>query len=149
MTEIRFYHLQKKSADAVLAELAERALSRGHRIIVRTRDENETNRLNDFLWTFRPDSFLPHGTANDLKPDMQPIFLTAARDNPNNADCIFLMPGCVTDQIDDYKLCCDILDGRDEEQIQQGRSRWKDWKSQNHNMSYWQQNDAGKWEQKQ
>ncbi|PZP54500.1 MAG: DNA polymerase III subunit chi, partial [Micavibrio aeruginosavorus] len=35
MTEIRFYHIQKKSAEHVVSELAERALTRGHRILIR------------------------------------------------------------------------------------------------------------------
>lgn len=148
MTEIRFYHLQKKSAESVVFDLAERALTRDHRIIIRVKDENDAQRLNDFLWTNKSDSFLPHGTAADGHADQQPVFITATNDNPNKADVVMLMPGAESTGIDAFRLCCDILDGRDEEQIVAGRARYKDWRSQGHELSYWQQSDAGKWEQK-
>lgn len=148
MTEIRFYHIQKKSAENVVFELAERALGRGHKILIRMKDDNEVQRLNDFLWATKPDSFLPHGTATEGNADRQPVFLTATNDNPNNADVVFLMPGCETGGIEPFALVCNILDGRDEDQIVAGRTRFKEWKSAGHNLSYWQQSEAGKWEQK-
>ena len=148
MTEIRFYHLLKKSAESVVFDLAERALTRDHRILIRVKDETEAQRLNEFLWTNKPESFLPHGTAVDCHADRQPVFITATNDNPNNADVVMLMPGAETGGVDGFKLCCDILDGRDEEQIIAGRARYKDWRASGHELSYWQQSDAGKWEQK-
>lgn len=148
MTEIRFYHIQKKSAEATVFELAERALTRDHKILIRVRDEAEANRLNDFLWTYKPESFLPHGTGSDKFADQQPVLITATGENPNKADVVFLMPGCETSAIDNFTLVCDILDGRDEDQIAQGRARYRDWKNQGHNLSYWQQSEDGKWEQK-
>ncbi len=147
MTEIRFYHLQKKSAESVVFDLAERALLKFPRIQIRVRDEADATRLNDFLWSNKADSFLPHGTASDGYSDKQPVFITALN-NPNAAEVLFLMPGADTSGIAPFKLVCDILDGRDEEQIAAARSRYRDWKSQSHDLSYWQQNDAGKWEQK-
>ena len=148
MTEIRFYHIQKKSAEATVFDLAERALARGHRILIRLRNEADAARLNDFLWTAKPDSFLPHGTAQDGDPAAQPIFLTATSDNPNRSDTVFFMPGCDTAGVENFTLACDILDGRDEDQIAQGRARYRDGKNQGHALSYWQQSDTGKWEQK-
>ena len=145
MTEIRFYHIQKKSAEATVFDLAERALTRGHRILIRLKDEDEAKRLNDFLWVNKPESFLPHGMEN---PEAQPIFLTATNENLGNADVLFLMPGSESSGVETFKLVCDILDGRDEEQISAGRARYRDWKTQGHELSYWQQTDAGKWEQK-
>lgn len=148
MTEIRFYHLQKKSAESVVFDLIERALQKFNRIQVRVRDEKDANRLNDFLWTNKAESFLPHGTSSEQFADKQPVLITALNDNQNGAEVVFLMPGCDTANIESFALCCDILDGRDEEQIASGRARYKDWKARGHNLSYWQQSDSGKWEQK-
>ncbi len=148
MTDIRFYHIQKKTPESVVFELAERALARGHKILIRLRDENDARRLDEFLWTAKPDSFLPHGAAADGSAGRQPVYLTATNDNPNSADVVFLMPGCETGGIDGFTLCCDILDGRDGEQIAAARARYRYWKAQAHNLSYWQQSDSGKWEQK-
>ncbi len=153
MTEIRFYHLHRKSVDQALPELIDRAHARGHRILVRLPHEDTVARLNESLWTFRPDSFLPHGSAADSQdqnwPQQNPIWLTTTtNDNPNKADVLIVTGGMPTPDLESYTLCCDILDGQDQTQIEQGRERWKQYKAAGHTITYWQQNDTGKWEQK-
>ncbi len=153
MTEIRFYHLHRKSVEQALPELIDRAYARGHRILVRLPHEDAVARLNESLWTFRPESFLPHGTATDSKDadfaQANPIWLTTtSNDNPNKADVLIVTSGMPTPDMESYALCCDILDGQDQTQIEQGRVRWKQYKEAGHSITYWQQNDAGKWEQK-
>jgi DNA polymerase-3 subunit chi len=149
MTEIRFYHIQKKSAEQTVFDLADIAVTRGHRVLVRLRDAADAARLNDFLWTAKPESFLPHGVSDDAQyADFQPVLLTATNENANNADLLFLMPGADTSGVENFARVFDILDGHSEEQIAAGRMRYRDWKAQGHAISYWQQNEAGKWEQK-
>lgn len=148
MTEIRFYHLQRKSVEQAVPELVERAYAKGHRIVVRLADAGSVDRLNDALWIYRPDSFLPHGTVKEGQAEHQPIWLTAGNDNPNKADVIILTGGTECSNLNEYTLCCEILDGQNPEQVENARTRWKTYKSQGHTITYWQQNDAGKWEQK-
>lgn len=148
MSDIRFYHLTRKTAEQALPELVARAFAKGHKILIRSREEAETLRLNDTLWTYNPDSFLPHGAAKDGKADQQPIFLTSGNDNPAGADVLMLMPGAATDGAENFALCCQLLNGADEAQISDARSLWKTWKEAGHTITYWQQSDQGKWEQK-
>lgn len=53
----------EQAAEAVACSLIDKAWSRGHRILVRSRDQAQQDRLDRLLWTFRQDSFLPHATA--------------------------------------------------------------------------------------
>ena len=41
-----------------------------------------------------------------------------------------------------------IFDGRDEDAIVQARREWKRMKAAGHAVTYWQQNDKGRWEKK-
>lgn len=148
MTDIRFYHLTRRTADQALPDLLNRAFAKGHKIVVRSRDAAEAERLTDHLWTYNPDTFLPHGSAKDKFPDRQPVYLTQTNDNPAGADVVMLMPGALTDEIDSYAMCCMILNGHDDAQIAQARGLWKDWKAAGHAITYWQQSEEGKWEQK-
>lgn len=148
MTDIRFYHLTRKTADQTLPDLLGRAFAKGHKIVVRSRDAAEAERLTDHLWAYNPDTFLPHGSAKDPSPDRQPIYLTETNDNPAGADVLMLMPGAGTDNIEGYGMCCMILNGHDDSQIAQARTLWKTWKEAGHAITYWQQSEAGKWEQK-
>lgn len=148
MADIRFYHLTRRTAEQALPELVDRAYGKGHKILIRCGSTPEVGRLNDHLWTFHPDAFLPHGTEAESFPEQQPVFLTSGNDNPGKADVLMLMPGADSSSIDEFQLCCVLLDGNDETQIASARTLWKTWKEAGHAITYWQQTDAGKWQQK-
>lgn len=147
MTDIRFYHLQTRSIDQALPDIVQKALSAGHRIIIRTSTAEEAERLNQHLWTFRADSFIPHGSKKDGHADRQPVWLTAENDNPNGAQVLVMTAGQDAPDIEAFTLCCDMFDGRDETQVDAARQRWKKYKDKGHALAYWQQTETG-WEKK-
>ena len=69
MTEIWFYHLQCRSLDDVLPGLLERALLRGWRAVVQGASEERIAALDEYLWTYSDESFLPHGSAREGDPE--------------------------------------------------------------------------------
>lgn len=148
MTEIRFYHLQRSGIDRVLPEILGKALERGHRVVVRTSDEAETERLNEHLWSFHPDSFLPHGSRKDGNAEGQPVWLTAAGENPNGADTLILTGGAESFGLENFRLCCEMLDGNDPQAVAAARTRWKTYRDAGHTVTYWQQTEQGGWENK-
>lgn len=149
MPEIRFYHLQQTRLEDVLPVILERALERGNRALVLTSSEERAESLSGYLWTYRPDSFLPHGTARDGSADTQPIFLThRPEENPNRADLLILSENSDHVALSSFTLICDIFDGNDEQSLQDSRQRWKERKAKGFTLVYYQQNEAGKWEEK-
>ena len=147
MTEIRFYHLERQPLERALPALLSKALSGGHKIIVRAKDEREVERLNEHLWTYNPDSFLPHGSQKDGFTEDQPIYLTAQDENPNGAGVLILTQGAASEKLEEFDLCCEMLDGRDEQAVSEARQRWKSYKEAGHDITYWQQSAQG-WEKK-
>lgn len=148
MVEIRFYHLTRRPLETALPEILSKAYKRGTRCIVRTENEKETGRLNELLWTFNPNSFLPHGSKKDKNEDMQPIWLTDSQDNPNGADTLFVTGKASDAKLEDYKLCCLLFDGNNEEMLTLARQRWKKYSECGHDLAYWQQTEQG-WQKKQ
>lgn len=146
-TEVRFYHLERTGIESVLPGLLAKALENGHRVVIKTADDREAQRLNEFLWTYDPGSFLPHGMKKDGHADRQPVYLTANDDNPNNADMLILTHGAQSTQQASFKLCCEMLDGRDETAVTAARARWKQYKDAGYAVTYWQQGARG-WEKK-
>lgn len=70
MTRIDFYILPDTSVDARLdfaCRLAETIYRKGYRLHVHTADEDQAHLFDERLWTFRPDSYVPHAIvgAND------------------------------------------------------------------------------------
>ena len=147
MSEVRFYHLEQQSLEQVLPALLSKALENGHRILVKTPDDHMAERLNDYLWTYNPNSFLPHGSKKDGHAELQPIWLTSEDENPNDADVLILTGGAASENMNDYQLCCELFDGRNEAAVTEARTRWKTYQEAGHDITYWQQGDKG-WEKK-
>jgi DNA polymerase-3 subunit chi len=148
MTEIRFYHLQKQSLDRVLPQILEKAFGFNHRVVVRMENEKEVDRMNGLLWTYKPDAFLPHGAKKDGQAERQPIWLTDKDENPNKAGTLVLTQGTMSENIADYDLCCEMLDGRDDNAVKSARQRWKEYQDKGYDVTYWFQEDDGKWVKK-
>jgi len=143
MTEIRFYHLTRKSLEQVLPELLEKTLERGFRAVVMAGSPERVEALTQHLWTYNPNSFLPHGNAKDGHADRQPIWLTAADENPNKATFLFLTDGAESAHVGDYTRVCELFDGNDDAAVTTARARWASYKAAGHDLSYWQQGENG------
>lgn len=149
MTEVLFYHLQQATLEKVLPDLLERSLSRGWKAVVKIGNPERVEAIDTSLWTYRDDSFLPHGTRSDGPPELQPVFLTCEDENPNNADVLFLVDGAEAGDMEGYTRCVVMFDGRDEEALAHAREQWKRFRSAGHDTTYWQQNEtSGRWEKR-
>jgi len=147
-TEFYFYHLESRSLEQVLPTLLERSLERGWRAVVQAASKERVEALNTVLWTYREDSFLPHGAASDGASDAQPVYLTDEEDNPNNAVVRFLVDGATLEAAAGYARVVHVFDGRDESAVARAREAWRGAKEQGFAVSYWQQDGHGRWQQK-
>ena len=147
MSELLFYHLTESKLEDALPPLLDKSLERGWRVVVQTGDAERRDALDTHLWTFREDSFLPHGLAEEPLAERQPVLLSTALDNPNGGDALFLLDGAEPGDLSDFARCILLFDGRDEEALRLARGRWKAFKAAGHPVSYWQQAERG-WEKK-
>jgi DNA polymerase-3 subunit chi len=149
MTEVRFYHLIDQRLDRVLPQLLEISLSRGWRVVVQASSEERMEAIDAQLWTYRDDSFLPHGTARSPDATEQPILITANDGNPNGANVRFLVDNAaIPEDAADYERLVLIFDGNDDESVALARERWTQAKAKGFEASYWQPDDSGRWVQK-
>lgn len=146
--EALFYHLERHPLDRVLPQLLERTLERGWRAVIQAGSPERVAALDQLLWTYKEESFLPHGTAVDGHAERQPIFLTAELDNPNNASVRFIVEGATASDHVSYKRLVFMFDGRDPDAVARARKEWKIAKDAGCAVTYWQQTPQGKWERK-
>ncbi|MFT6659875.1 DNA polymerase III subunit chi [Maritalea sp.] len=147
MTEILFYHLEQRPAEAVLPLLLEKTLERGWRAAVQVGDVAELDALDAALWTYRDDSFLPHGTGEGGQVADQPIVLVTDKSNANNAQIRFFVKGAVPIEVGDYERLVFMFDGHNPDAVTRARQAWKALKP-DHQLTYWQQEPNGKWAKK-
>jgi len=148
MTEVLFYHLEHQPLERVLPSLVEKTLERGWRAVVQAGSEERVEALDTLLWTYREESFLPHGTRRDGNPAMQPVYLTASEDNPNGATVRFLVDGAAAGDLSAYARVVYLFDGRDATALDQARAQWAAAKAAGSEVTYWQQSPDGRWEKR-
>jgi len=149
MTEILFYHLQRQPLERVLPTLLEKSLERGWRVVVQGASDERIEALDAYLWTFRDDSFLPHGTHKQPEANEQPILLTVNDDNPNKADVRFLIDGVpVPEDASPYQRIVLLFDGEDEDAVAAARTHWTQANEKGLDATYWQSDEQGRWVKK-
>jgi len=146
LSEYGFYHLTRSSLDQALPRLLEKALESGKRVVLRTTEPERLDQLDRLLWTYRPDSFLPHGSAADGHGALQPIWLTTGMDRPNEATILVVVDGAAADDARGFERVLELFDGRDPEAVQAARQRWRWAEGEGMERVYWQQDERGRWQ---
>jgi DNA polymerase-3 subunit chi len=149
VAEVLFYHLQRQPLEAVLPTLLEKSLERGWRAVVQVATDERLAALDDHLWTFSEESFLPHGTDREAHAADQPVVLTTSGANPNGATVRFLIDGADLPADESaYQRMVILFDGNDPQALALARDQWRTLKEQGHDATYWQQDPRGRWERK-
>ena len=152
MTEVWFYHLQQRPLESVLPVLLERCIERGWRSLILAGSKERMEALNTHLWTWRDDSFLPHGLASEPQPQLQPILLTTVFEppdpSPNSANILFLVDGAASDRMAEFTRCVDLFDGNDAVAVEAARVRYRRALDEGFDVTYWQQDANGTWEKR-
>jgi DNA polymerase-3 subunit chi len=150
VAEIWFYHLERKTLDDVLPSLLELTLKRGWRAVVQSGSGERLEAIDNLLWTYLDESFLPHGTRRDGHEPLQPIYLTEDGQNPNGANVRFFVEGAdmmlAEADVGSYERLIYIFDGRDDEAVERARETWKWARGSAQAATYWRQTETGGWQ---
>ena len=146
--DARFYHLTRTPLPQVLPVLLQRVLTRGQTAAVLSPSQDDLGRLDDVLWSFQPESFLPHRVLEPGQTaDGDPIVLTRDKTACAGRDVLFFLHGFPPDLTDLEPTIAAIL--FDAPAVQTARAQWKDLSANDtHTLTYWQQTERGGWEKK-
>lgn len=147
-TDVLFYHLLQQPLEQVLPVLLEKTLERGWRAVVQVGTQERLDALDEALWTYRDDSFLPHGQERDGNSAHQPIFLASGDETPNGGGVRFLVDGAQPGSFSGFVRMVFLFDGHDQDAVAGARSQWKAAKAAGCTCTYWLQSETGRWEKK-
>ena len=86
MTSVAFYHLKSPRQYGkmrLVCQLAATAYRKGHKVYVRAQDEDQCAMLNQMMWTFAPNSYVPHiSLAESRDPDLEKYPVVIGFDDP-------------------------------------------------------------------
>lgn len=144
-----FYHLEQSSLEAALVPLLEKCLANDWACLIRAKNEETLISLDKSLWTFKENSWLPHAIEkDDIEPTEQPILLTTSNENNNFAQALFLLEDADLGEIEGIERAFYLIDGNNNELVKAARIAYKNAKDNGFDLSYWQQDENGKWGKK-
>jgi len=117
-----FYHIEQGSVDAAIAPLIEKCLERRWRVLVVGHEET-VERLNRALWTWKDESFLPHGRARTDAAN-QPVLLSTEATPANGAKVAVLLDGADAEGAQ-FERVMVVFDGADADTRAKARQQYK------------------------
>jgi DNA polymerase-3 subunit chi len=142
--QVDFYHLTKLPLERALPQIAAKVIAAGGRLIIVAGEEGQRVRLDQLLWSYAPESFLPHGQAGGEDDARQPVLIVASPEAANGARNIALVDGVWREEALAFDRAFHFFD---EERIADARAAWRGLADRDGiDRNYWKQNDAGRWE---
>ncbi|MFN3211628.1 MAG: DNA polymerase III subunit chi [Henriciella sp.] len=140
-----FYHLQRTTLERAVGPLLEKCLERGWRVLAVSPEAARRAALDEALWTYDDQSFLPHGQAEaeGLEAGKQPILITKDTDNHNQAAVALLMDGVDLPVDAAFERCMVMFDDGDGATRQKAREQFKAAKDAGLVARYFQQGGRG------
>lgn len=127
MPRVDFYVLEAPSHEGLLRQacrLAEKAWQMGHRVYIATPSADATRQLDELLWTFRPDSFVPHGRYPETGGNDLPILIGHDSQPEDGAGVLVNLTPSVPEFHERFERIAEFVSG-DEESRHLGRERFR------------------------
>jgi DNA polymerase-3 subunit chi len=133
VTQVDFYVLTAAASHQGRARfacrLAEKAWKKGYRVFIHTSSEFEAQQLDDLLWTFRAESFVPHAIATDPRDAALPVLVGTGSEPALPLDLLVNLSDTVPAYFQRFARLAEIVEPNDT-QREIARSRYRHYREQ-------------------
>ncbi len=127
MTRVDFYiltELARCDRYVFACRLVDKVCGQGRRVYIQAGSDAEVRHLDRLLWTFREQSFIPHGRAGDADQELTPVLLGWQGDPQHEDDVLINLAPEVPEFFSRYDRVAEIMDS-DPEVRRAGRERFR------------------------
>lgn len=138
MTQVDFYLTQSsqlKQAHTTACKLAEKASHLGHHVFIHADDEAQAQQLDKLLWTFKPNSFIPHRLVDSHNSNESELIMIGYDHEPEcKHDVLINLASTIPDFFSRFERVAEIVSGN-EEHRQQARQRFKFYRDRGYDLN--------------
>ncbi|NIQ90326.1 MAG: DNA polymerase III subunit chi [Deltaproteobacteria bacterium] len=125
MTEITFVEVTASRMEIRACEIAERIYAEGGRLQIIAIDEEQAARLDDLLWTYKPDNFVPHGLWKGMDNESdQPVVITSRKERVPGITSLLTMDYCPVKMVRDFSNVIHVVVVDNQERLEASRRYW-------------------------
>lgn len=139
MSPIRvdFYLLADNQPDAlwlVACRLIEKAYSRGHRVYIHCESQKDALLLDELLWTFRDDSFIPHNLQGEGPEPPPPVQIGFGKEPRGFNDILLNLASEIPSFHARFKRIIELVSNIEEEK-EQSRIHYKEYRNKGYELN--------------
>lgn len=142
---VDFYQLGPAPLEQVIANIAEKLVGQGERLVVVAAEEASLARLDRMLWDQGAASFIPHAISGGSEDARQPILLSTTADAANRARNLLIADGTWRESALAFHRAFYLFDS---DTLEEARSAWRSLAGRDQVERHYWANDNGRWVEK-
>tara|TARA_A100000164_G_scaffold295046_1_gene268949 strand:- start:33 stop:497 length:465 start_codon:yes stop_codon:yes gene_type:complete len=150
VTQIIFYNTAPLQVENTLFNLIEKSIENGYKSLLLFNDKDKCSAIDEKLWTYKQNSFLPHSSENEKISDEIdiPIYLSTKNENPYKAELLFSIDGFLPDNINNFERVIIIVDVNNKILLEEYKKYYLDINDDFEDIVFYKSDDNGKWTEK-
>jgi DNA polymerase-3 subunit chi len=125
MTEVIFIEVTASRMEMRACEIAERTYIRGDKLQIIAADQQQAVRLDELLWTFKPDSFVPHRFSRDEKDEVtSPVVITIGEEKISGFEFLLMLNYCPVEIVAQFSQVIHLVVVDNQERLETSRHYW-------------------------
>lgn len=117
MTSVEFYVLAENSRQDryhLSCRIAEKAWKSGRRVVIQANSLQEAQQINQLLWTFRDQSFIPHDLLADAELELNPVTISWGTDAREEHDVLINLADEIPPFFSSFERIIEPVDNNEE-----------------------------------
>ncbi|MDC3081804.1 DNA polymerase III subunit chi [Paracoccaceae bacterium] len=141
-----FYNSSHRDVVTDIAWLTQNIFTKNNRIVIFCTDQDTVEVVDDFLWSYRDDGFIPHSIKKHGETSLDPILVTTDLDGGYEHNILLALNGVLIEEKDWQRFAkiYYFFDDQDNKEKENARSMWKSFSSLDVDCKYW-INKKNKW----
>ena len=106
-------------------QIAERTYLEGGKLQIIPPNQQQAVRLDDLLWTFRPDTFVPHGFFGHEKDEpLPPVVITTEQEKIPGFESLLMLDYCPVETVAQFSQAIHLVIVDNPERLAASRDYW-------------------------
>ena len=125
MTDVLFVEVTASRMEMRACEIAERTYAQGISLQIIAANHEQTARLDELLWSFRPDSFVPHGLfEGGTRDPSEPVAITHTHVKVPGLQSLLMMDYCPIELVAEFTQAFHLVVVDNQERLKSSRDYW-------------------------
>ena len=141
-----FYNCSYRNVVADISWLTEKLYKEMDSILICCKDQETVEVIDDFLWRYKEDGFIPHSIEKKERSSIYPVLITTDIDEEHKHNVLLALSGVLIEEKNWHKFtkAYYFFDDQENGEKENARAMWKILSALNVDCKYW-VNKANKW----